>query len=343
MDESDYSHEPFLFPVMPPWPPWIAAPELLAAATHKPLPLIDNLFDAGSRMLVGGGSKTFKTWLLCDLAVSLSAGMPWLGFICRRAGVLYVNFELRDFYLQSRFRQILAAKRIDAPERLKIWNLRGFEFSLSPFIDLLSKSLPASDIRLVIIDPFYKLLTPLEDENNQTQMAAVLARFAAINALDVSVLFAMHFSKGNQATKDPLDRISGAGTLARDPDNVITLTPHQSEHSFVLDFIIRDHPPIDSFTVSWKTPLLVRSDHLDPLQLKGRGGRPSQFSSSSLLGLLQDNDDAWNSAAFREAATGAFGCSEATFYRMRDSLVHSKAIFQSKATGNWCVLPSTEF
>lgn len=262
------------------WPAVLDYPAFSKTPCPKPKPLILNLLDCGSRILFGGGSKTYKTWLQCDLAICLACGAPWLGFETIPTRVLYVNFELKDYYMQYRLRQIREAKEIDdSLSNLRIWNLRGHDFDRSEFTSELLKLCQADSFQMVFIDPFYKLLRANEDENKQTDMNAVLSCFNPINKANVTVAFGIHFSKGNQAAKEPSDRISGAGTLVRDPDDIVTLTRHEEDGAFTLDFLIRDHPPIEPFVIQWKAPIMVRTD-LDPTNIKVSRPRNSGANSN---------------------------------------------------------------
>ena len=78
--------------------------------------------------------------------------------------------------------------------------------------------------QVVFVDPYYRMLSVEDDENSQTAMAHVLRCFDPLNKAEITTAFGIHFSKGNQAQKEPEDRISGAGSLVRDADGVITLT-----------------------------------------------------------------------------------------------------------------------
>jgi len=40
---------------------------------------------------------------------------------------------------------------------------------------------------------------------------------------DAASVFGAHFSKGNQAGKESIDRISGSGVFARDPDTILVI------------------------------------------------------------------------------------------------------------------------
>jgi hypothetical protein len=330
-------NEPLIPQKQPTWP---AAVEYLAFAKMpmaKPKPLITNLLDCGSRILFGGGSKTFKTWLQCDLAVSLAAGAPWLGFETHQVRVLYVNLELREYYIQRRLSEIRRVRDIAMAEStFFVWNLRGFAFSREQFVTELLRRCLDLGINIVFVDPFYKLLSHLEDENNQTHMGAVLRSFDEVNKHEITSAFGIHFSKGNQASKEPEDRISGAGTIVRDADDVITLTKHEENLAFTLDFIIRDYPPIDSFVVRWEAPIMKRTD-LDPKKVKTLQGRRVTCEPEELVELIRLYDDQLGTVKLGKEVYEQLGWSRGTFYEKLRALQRAKIIFKSKTTDCWNV------
>jgi hypothetical protein len=307
---------------------------------EKPKPLIANLLDCGSRILFAGGSKTFKTWLQCDLALSLAAGAPWLGFETRPARVLYVNLELKDYYIQYRLSEIQRVRDLAIAEgKFFVWNLRSVAFQRDQFCAELLERCTKRAIDVVFIDPFYKLLNQLEDENNQTHMGAVLRSFDPINHKDITSAFGIHFSKGNQALKEPEDRISGAGTIVRDADDIVTLTKHEEKLAFTLDFTIRDHPPIESFVVRWQAPIMVRTD-LDPAKIKRidiKRFRPG-FDPGELLNLIQLHDDELSTKELVELAEDKLVWSPRTIYNKLNLLKRTKKTFLSDLTDKWNVL-----
>lgn len=329
--------QPLLPLKQPPWPATVEYLEFAKLPMAKPKPLISNLLDCGSRILFGGGSKTFKTWLQCDLAISLAAGAPWLGFETHQVRVLYVNLELKEYYIQRRLAEIRRVRDIAMQEStLFVWNLRGVAFNRDQFVTRLLELCDQLGINIVFVDPFYKLLNHLEDENNQTHMGAVLRSFDEINKKDITSAFGIHFSKGNQAAKEPEDRISGAGTIARDADDIITLTKHEEELAFTLDFIIRDHPPIDSFVVRWEAPIMKRTD-LDPTKIKTLRGRHVTCDPDDLLELIRQNDDLLSSTELQVKADEELGWARRTFYKKLGILEKRKAIFRSKTSDKWNV------
>ena len=76
--------------------------------------------------MLAGGSKTFKTWMLLDLAMSIAAGVPWLGFDTAQAKVLYVDFEFRPKTLAKATANIKAARNLTWEKpMLEMMPLRG--------------------------------------------------------------------------------------------------------------------------------------------------------------------------------------------------------------------------
>jgi hypothetical protein len=334
---SEEEVRPILSPQRVKWPETLEYLQFAKLPMAKPKPLITNLLDCGSRILFGGGSKTFKTWLQCDLAISLAAGAPWLGFETHQVRVLYVNLELKEYYIQRRLAEIRQVRDISLSEStLFVWNLRGVAFSRDQFVTELLKTCTDLSIDIVFVDPLYRLLSRLEDENNQTHMGAVLRSFDEINKKDITSAFGVHFSKGNQAAKEPEDRISGAGTITRDADDIITLTKHEENLAFTLDFIIRDHPPIDSFVVRWEAPIMKRTD-LDPAKIKTLRGRRVTCDPEDLLQLIRKNDDQLSSKELEAKADEELGWARRTFYKKLTILEKRKAIFKSKTSDKWNV------
>jgi RecA-family ATPase len=73
---------------------------------------------------------------------------------------------------------------------------------------------------LIILDPIYKAYDG-RDENSAGDMAEVLNELdRLIRELDTSVAFAAHFPKGNLSSRTAMDRISGSGVFARDPEAI---------------------------------------------------------------------------------------------------------------------------
>jgi regulatory protein RepA len=97
---------------------------------ETPPELVTGLLHQGDKLAIGGGSKSFKTFALLDLALSVAYGKPWLGMVTERGNVCYLNFELRDWSIQKRLLAIESAKGIEREKgRFDIWHLRGYSTS----------------------------------------------------------------------------------------------------------------------------------------------------------------------------------------------------------------------
>ena len=143
-----------------------------------------------------------------------------------------------------------------------------------------------------------------------------------------AVAFGAHFSKGNQSGKNAIDRVSGSGVFARDPDTILTLTAHEEPNCFTLDATLRNLPPMESFVLRWQYPLFVRDEGLDPTKLK-TVGRPTTHTADNLLAAL--GDGAMGAMDWMRAA----GCSKETYYRLRAVLEQAGKIKQDSQR-RWC-------
>src|SRR5687768_603005 len=75
----------------PPELPAIVDASCLAAnPSPRPPELIYGLLHRGSKLVFGGGSKSYKTWGLIDCALSISHGEPFLGLKTAKGKVLYL-------------------------------------------------------------------------------------------------------------------------------------------------------------------------------------------------------------------------------------------------------------
>jgi hypothetical protein len=143
---------------------------------------------------------------------------------------------------------------------------------------------------LVILDPIYKTLPARSGSENDSAMITQLLNEVELITVETgaAVLFCSHFSKGNQAEKEVMDRVSGSGAWARDPDSLLMMTAHEADESFTVDGVLRNLPPIKPFVVHWEYPLFVRDQDADPTKLKkaGSAGRPVEHSPEQLMERL---------------------------------------------------------
>lgn len=200
-------------------------PDMEPLSTYKDSPpklpeeLIGGILRRGHKMLISGSSKAGKSFLLMELCVALAEGRPWLGFPCKKGRVLYVNLEIDPASAVNRFLKIYEALGIPPKnmESIVLWNLRGHAVPLDQLVPKLIRRVRDRHFDAIIIDPIYKVITG--DENNASEMGAFCNQFDKIcTATGCSAIYCHHHSKGAQGMKKAMDRASGSGVFARDPD-----------------------------------------------------------------------------------------------------------------------------
>ena len=270
-------------------PPIKSADELTQAEPSLPPELIHGVLHQGSKMIMGGASKGRKTWMLMDLAISVSEGLAWWGFSTTKSPVLYLNLEIQEAFAAKRLSLIKENKCLEHLPDLKLWNLRGYAAPLDELVPKITDQLAHHHVGLVILDPLYKVLGDSE-ENANTDMALLMNKLESIAVQHgCAVAFAHHFRKGGPAEGASMDRMSGAGVLARDPDSIITMQDHEDEDCVVVDLTLRNFPPIDPFGMEWVFPAFHRKDNIDTTKLRGKGGQQAKVSSDEVANLIPRN------------------------------------------------------
>jgi len=202
-----------------------------------PPELIKGIVRVGHKMLISGSSKAGKSFLLMELAVALSEGIKWLGFQCKKSKVLYINLEIDRPSFINRFIEIYKAMKLKPKHShdIAIWNLRGEAMPLDKLVPILVRRIKNQGFDAVIIDPIYKVITG--DENNASQMGAFSNQFDKIcKEAGVSAIYSHHHSKGAQGFKKAMDRASGSGVFARDPDAQLDMIQLETSDEFMAQY-----------------------------------------------------------------------------------------------------------
>ena len=164
----------------------------------------------GSKMILGGASKSRKSWTLIDMMLSVSTGVLWWGLPTQRGRVLYINFELPDFAFQHRLTAIAGKKGITDFTGIDLWNLRGFATDFSVLIQKILSRVKDERYALIVLDPIYKGLGK-RDENKAGDIASLCNEIEQLAVQScAAVVFGAHYSKGNQAGKEAIDPSAAA-------------------------------------------------------------------------------------------------------------------------------------
>jgi hypothetical protein len=256
--------------VPPPLPEIELLREFVVSVPDPPPQIVEGVLHRGCKMILGGTSKSNKSWCLLDLAISVASGEKWWGRRCVKMPVVYINFELHRWAIGQRINALASAR----PEckgigdTLALWNLRGRNADLALLRPKLEEQLAKHQFGLIILDPAYKLLGD-RDENANGEIASLMNEFEALaQASGAAVVVAHHFAKGDSSAKNAIDRMSGAGAWARDPDSILVLTPHEEPECFTVSTILRNLPAMDDFVVRWDYPRMLVAKDLNPDALR---------------------------------------------------------------------------
>jgi hypothetical protein len=105
--------------------------------------------------------------------------------------------------------------------------------------------------------------------------------------MGAAVAYGAHFSKGNQAGKESIDRISGSGVYARDADSLVMMTKHEEDGAFTIEPTLRNFAPVKAFVMRWNFPLMEEARELDPAKLKKVPGTfEPKYSVAQLVEVL---------------------------------------------------------
>ena len=240
--------------------------------------IIEGCLHEGCKMIISGSSKAGKTWSLINLAIAASNGMPWLGMPVKQSKVLYLDFELKKFFGTDRIKRVAKAMfkgEIKPNHHLDYWPLRGHRTEL---LDLLTKiRAEKREYDLIILDPYYKLATGI-DENDAKAVGEIVNLIEDFSEeTGAAIVFAHHFSKGNKSETDHIDRASGSGVFARDPDAILTLTSHEEEEHLVLETTSRNCPFAPPKVLEFSAETFPLFHHKPDLEAKFR--KPGQTST----------------------------------------------------------------
>jgi hypothetical protein len=296
-----------------------------------PSELVKGIVHQGCKLVVGGTSKGRKTMALIDLAVSVATGASWWGFPCIQGPVCYINFEIQDPFFAHRTHVVCEAKKVELPhDQFMVWNLRGHGEGLENLTHDLMAVLRHKHFVLIIFDPIYKGLGS-RDENKAGDVASMMNELEKIAVKTrAAVAFGAHYSKGNQALKESVDRIGGSGVFARDPDSILTMTAHEEPEAFTVDATLRNFAPLAPFVVQFEWPLFRRMVDADPEQLKqARTNTSGQFKAKYSTDMLLDQLSIIHGLDPKEALKilrSSEGMSNETLHRLKRELTKEKKL-----------------
>ena len=269
------------------WPEPNPLPKLLNVKTLRQsvafgdgLPdMITGLLSVRSKMMIAGPSKARKSWTLLDLALSIASGAPWLGLPCTQGKVIFIDGELHKEQILDRLMTVSESRLLPEDtwsDNLMIWPMRGQMREVTELMHSLMDTLLEERPLAIILDPIYKLLGD-RDENAAGEINSLLNELEQVaRNVGCCILYSHHFAKGDSSEKSPIDRASGSGVWARDPDAMVFFTPPArpkkgeapAAYDFDVNLVARGHPPTEPFAVKWNVGHFERMNYKVQFALK---------------------------------------------------------------------------
>ena len=281
--------------------------------------LIEGILRVGHKLLLSGPSKAGKSFALMELAIAIAEGDKWLDHQCKQGKVLYVNLELDEASCFHRFKDIYEKLNVrpDHTSNITIWNLRGRSVPMDKLTPFLISRFKKKGYIAIIIDPIYKVITG--DENSATEMSEFCSYFdrAAIE-IDCAMIYCHHHSKGADGKyANAVDRSSGSGVFARDPDAILDLTElradglvdkYKEQNENAVDTItawelsgtLREFPPIQINRIWFDYPVHKADvwNYLADAKYNGSGTRGIGKDQTSKEDRTKQLDEAFEDIAF---------------------------------------------
>lgn len=146
------------------------------ASLIEPPILVAGMLHKGSTLLLGASSKSFKSWSLIDLAISVASGAAWWNLPCVKGRVLYADFELTPFFWRKRAMEIAQARGLTL-DNIRVLNCRGHDAGAA--LLAIEREAKEKPFVLIILDPAYSFLAG-KDENSAGDVGMVLRRLAML-------------------------------------------------------------------------------------------------------------------------------------------------------------------
>jgi hypothetical protein len=278
----------------------------------EPPILVAGLLHKGSTLLLGGSSKSFKSWSQIDLAISVASGSPWWNLPCVQGRVLYADFELTPFFWRKRAMEIAEARGLTL-HNIRVMNCRGYDAGAA--LLAIEREAQSQHFDLILLDPLYSFLAG-RDENSAGDVGLILRQLAMLaESTGAALAISHHFSKGNQSAKEAIDRFSGSGVFARFPDALLTMTRHEEDGAFTIDPTVRNFAPMNQFVVRWQHPLMVPDGSLNPTNLKKPAGAfQAKYTLEQILDVMESK--VMTAREVELACQNAHGMADSTVKRL---------------------------
>jgi hypothetical protein len=289
---------------------------VMASEPPPPPCVIDEIFGPGDIFQINAPSKARKSFLLLQLGMSVSAGLPFLGVVTSARPVVLLNLEIRPEHFRLRMWRMARALQLDLATAQPFTVIHGRGRDTTDILREVETTAKRIGAGVVAVDPVYKL-SPAGNENESADAKGIVATLDRLaEATGAAVCYVHHTPKGAAGDRAAIDRGAGHGVLARAFDACLSIIPHKSEPgAMVAEYILRNYAPREAFAIRWTDGRFTLADDLE-----ATGETSASRRAASMRGpdadtltdkaLAMINGKVWPLARFKATVAGKLGLGE---------------------------------
>jgi hypothetical protein len=202
--------------------PVIAAASLECDSNYKPW-LIERLWSIHAVGFVSGPPKSFKTWTVLEMAISVATGVPCLGtFPVHRTGPVLL-YAAEDPATALRLRLLALARNhgLDLDQiDIRVICVDSLRLDRPTDREKLAATVELHRPALLVLDPLVRLHGL--DENQAAPMAELLGYIRALQRASQTAIAIVHHSRKN-AAHSPGQSLRGSSDLYAFVDSLVSL------------------------------------------------------------------------------------------------------------------------
>ena len=211
--------------------------------------IVDSLIPSGLTV-IAGAAKSCKSWLMLDLAMSVSLGTPFLGHDVRQCHVAYFALEDTDVRIKHRLLDLGTAPASD------FYYATSLKAPGNDFIKDLEACLDADpEIRLVIVDTLQKIRRsdPVSNANQYGTEYEELTKIKDIADKRGAAIVLVHHTRKKHDKTDGNNDVLGSSAVTGAADMILILRKNRGGSAGTLRVSGRDAPELE-LVMQWQHP-----------------------------------------------------------------------------------------
>ncbi|MFZ2038939.1 MAG: AAA family ATPase [Minisyncoccia bacterium] len=193
---------------------------------------------------ITGAPKSFKTWLVLDIAKCIAKGTDFLGkFKTSQGRVLIIDRDNNLRHIQKRLKMLGFEK-----EEI-LYHVGEGEFQIDKDKDFqeLLKTVSEQKISLVILDSLVRIHSG--DENESRYINKLMTAFRKVTTLGATIIFLHHNRKESLNTQSTTNSVRGSSDIFAGLDCLLQVTKPEKDSLYITQSKLRTGEEMEPFKV----------------------------------------------------------------------------------------------